>query len=570
MARKLLRFVRLARFVCPLAVVPLGCASLIGFPDYGSSSAGGGGAGVSSSASTASGGPTEGGTDGSGGGEPACQEGAPCYFGLDGTEGIGTCKAGTTSCDGGVSLCDDVRPRVQACSTSDLNCDGLLSCTGQFRWAQGGLAATAAGVAAGVDGTVALAGNSTGAPGFFLSTFDARGRVCWEAPTVFNGGGTLGATGVALSGSKVTAEGRTAQVICPGGVADGGVTGGPALAASTVVVGNAAGPVDFGQGKQAGAGKTDGFVAVVDPTGKVAWGQIFGSAGDDATNAVATGASGEIYVTGALAGPLAVLPCTGTLDGGAHPSGPGAYVAALAPDGACDWIQVFTGTAAGTSISVDGTGKIIVGGTYSGTLDVEGQMLTPGTAFLARLNADGSLDGAPVNFTGCLAGAPLYVAGAPGGNVYATCTVAQSPTGTCGGTVGAPDRTYIAHYGATLGLAIDVCWGGPPPATLAVTPAGIVTDGTGVVTVLVSAGAAVTGSGITVPVGTGGVVAIKGPIGTEYIWGSAFGAPGVLQHPVIAVDGMGDLVIAGTPSTTITMPPLLLAGGGAGVFELAP
>jgi hypothetical protein len=179
---------------------------------------------VASSSSTAS--------TSNGGSTPSCVEGAACYFGLDGTEGIGSCTAGTTSCEGGVPSCSDVRPKVQDCASDDPNCDGITGCTGLARWAQSGFMGSSKGVAAGPDGTVALVGQSTAPMGFFVQTFDARGRACWGAATVFNGGGSLTPFAVAVAGEKLAADGTPTQVVCSGSA--------PALAARAIVVGQAA------------------------------------------------------------------------------------------------------------------------------------------------------------------------------------------------------------------------------------------------------------------------------------------------------------------------------------------
>jgi hypothetical protein len=541
------------------AVAPFGCATLIGFPDYGTSGSttatGTAGATASSASST-----------GTGGSAPACHDGDTCYLGLDGTEGVGPCQAGTVMCSGSTSICHgDIRPDTQSCSgpASEAACLGVPGCTGQFRWSASGSQANLAGanlvaVAAGLDGTVAVAGNTTsGTPGVFLSTFDARGRAC-GAPPPFNGGGQLGATGVALLGAKRSADQNLEQLICG--------AGGNGRAASTIVVGNATGTVTFA-GQQQTANATDGFIVSIDPKDNVVWGRIFGSPGDDATNAVATDPSGAIYVTGALAAPLTVLPCTGTLDGGL-PGGMGLFVARVESDGSCGWVKVFSGTGVGTSIAVDGNGNVVVAGTLGTMIDFGGgHVLTnaQGNAFIARLTpTTGDFDAALP--AGCLPGVNPYVAAAQGGDAFLLCTIEATA---CGGGTG-PTSAILAHIDPQFKGGTDVCFSSP---SADVTAEGIAADHLGNIVVLLTSQGPVHSMGFTngaIPVGGVVVFKLTPPFTGPYAWGTTFG-PMLSFGPdyAVAVDRMGDAVVVTNPKGPVSTGPVNLMQGGA-VVELAP
>src|SRR6185369_17757142 len=58
---------------------------------------------------------------------------------------------------------------------------------------------------------------------------------------------------------------------------------------SVYICGYVEGETDFGGsvGKKTSAGKSDAFVAKLDPSDKIVWAQVFGAARDDAANAIA-------------------------------------------------------------------------------------------------------------------------------------------------------------------------------------------------------------------------------------------------------------------------------------------
>ncbi len=106
-----------------------------------------GGTGGSTGGTTASGGTggSTGGTTASGGtgGSTGCTQGMTqaCYTGPAGTEGIGDCHSGVSTCTaaGEWGACaGDVLPKIEDCATpmADESCDQIATCTGQLRWAK--------------------------------------------------------------------------------------------------------------------------------------------------------------------------------------------------------------------------------------------------------------------------------------------------------------------------------------------------------------------------------------------------------------------------------------------------
>jgi hypothetical protein len=307
-----------------------------------------------------------------------------CYEGLDGTEGVGLCKGGT--CDDQGVCQGQVLPKVQACDATgtDQSCDGFSGCIGAFRWAipLPGLASPGA-LAAGADGTIAAA--SASPSGAVLSTFDARGRRCWGAPAAL-GNAALKPRSAALSGSKLASDGSPTQIRC---------LNASGVVASTIVGGDLTGTAVLGDDPtmHPSLGGQDAFVTVTDASGKTK-GIAFGGAGNELFGGVAVGPAGEIYVTGTT--DMGVPPCGAAADGGA--SGAGTWIMKLAPDLSCVWSRAWLGTMGAGKVAVLASGKIVVAGTFSGTVDFgAGPVAAPmdGSVFVAELDDTGKLAGAP-------------------------------------------------------------------------------------------------------------------------------------------------------------------------------
>ncbi|MBI4705981.1 MAG: SBBP repeat-containing protein [Deltaproteobacteria bacterium] len=114
------------------------------------------------------------------------------------------------------------------------------------------------------------------------------------------------------------------------------------------------------------------------------WSKRFGDASDQYGRAVAVDGSGNMFVTGWF---------EGTVDFGGGPlasSGQDVFVAKLDKDGKHLWSKHFAG--AGSGITTDGSGAVLVAAKFAGTVDLGGGPLTSAgdwDIFVAKLDKDG-------------------------------------------------------------------------------------------------------------------------------------------------------------------------------------
>jgi len=147
---------------------------------------------------------------------------------------------------------------------------------------------------------------------------------------------------------------------------------------NVVVVGNFSGVVPFGSTALTAQGPTDGFVMKLDSAGSVLWANRAGGLDADGLKSVALDSAGSVYATGDSA----------------------AAVRKWTAGGAAVWSKSVVG-AKPTSVAVDGTGKVVVVGSFTGTVDFNpgsstynlssgGAKKTPATAaFVLKLGTAG-------------------------------------------------------------------------------------------------------------------------------------------------------------------------------------
>lgn len=245
---------------------------------------------------------------------------------------------------------------------------------GNFMWAKDfgdGAAQTARGIVADAQGNVVMVGDYQGDVDF--------------------GGGVLAATpggGIDLFVAKFTTTGGHVWSKRFGDAADQSaeevVLDG---AGNVIITGYASGSIDFGTGALTATGTKAALVAKLSAGGDPMWAAIYG---DEARGlGVDVDAAGEVAVTGAF---------KGTIDlGGGKLSGGGSndtvFVALFDGQGKHAWSHAFgSSSAQGTSVAIDGKGKVIVGGTFSGDIHFGGSKLTSAggfDAFLAKLDSVG-------------------------------------------------------------------------------------------------------------------------------------------------------------------------------------
>lgn len=159
----------------------------------------------------------------------------------------------------------------------------------------------------------------------------------------------------------------------------------------TIVTGETAGTLDFGQPAPSNAGGSDVFVLKLDPEGKVLWGRTFGSPAADAGEAVAVDADGNIFVVG-QGGAIDFLgdgnppAISGISDG---------FLAKLDPQGGVLWAHSYGGAGQErlADVAVTPDGEPVVIGSYNGPGVFGGAVLPDAGAtwdmVVAKVTADG-------------------------------------------------------------------------------------------------------------------------------------------------------------------------------------
>ncbi len=177
---------------------------------------------------------------------------------------------------------------------------------------------------------------------------------------------------------------------------------------------------------------TAGLIPVSAPTP----GWAVGGSGADGANGVARDAAGNTFVVGSFRGPAVDLDPRQTDLVLASAAGGGAYVAKYDAAGVPVWATLLGGTAgdAASAVALDAAGNVLVVGTFTGTGAFGGVTLTSagGTdAFVAKLNPTGAVQWAN-RYGGAGADAGAAVAADPSNNVHAAGTFSGGAT--IGGT----------------------------------------------------------------------------------------------------------------------------------------
>ena len=314
----------------------------------------------------------------------SCTPGATqaCYSGPAGTIGVGICKGGMQACnaDGlGFGACfGEQKPLAEDCATAaDEDCDGVsnqasagCSCTpGATQACYSGPAGTiGVGVCKGGTHTCNPDGLGYGAcVGEVLPAVD----ICSNATDEDCNGSVCGQTmwaralgNIAINGVAVDGAGNI--------YVTGSLFGAFTLGAVSLSV--------------VGGSGTDVVVLKFDSAGTIIWGKRFGSTFNESAIAIAVDAVGNVHLTGYLGGSV-------DFGGGAVPAG--VFVVKLTSAGNHVWSKGCGGTTAsptsmGRGIAVDGTGNILVTGSFGGTLSCAiGQSATSlgiADAFVLRMS----------------------------------------------------------------------------------------------------------------------------------------------------------------------------------------
>ncbi|HKN54868.1 MAG TPA: SBBP repeat-containing protein, partial [Amycolatopsis sp.] len=212
-------------------------------------------------------------------------------------------------------------------------------------------------------------------------------------------------------------------------------------ASNVLVTGYFNGTVNFGLGTVTSAGGPDAFVVKYTPQGAPLWAKRLGGSGYDVGHGIAVDGGGNVTVTGAFQNTAdsgtGLLTSAGDND---------VFLAKYSPGGVPLWSKRFGGAGedGATSVAFDGSGNVIVTGSFTGAVDFGGGLLPDlggGDIFLAKYSPSGAhLWSKRFGGAGSLGEQAAGVTADGAGNVILTGAILDSVS--FGGPVLWSDQTY--------------------------------------------------------------------------------------------------------------------------------
>jgi hypothetical protein len=286
-------------------------------------------------------------------------------------DGIGNCAVDTSSCD--PYTCDAALTACLASCAGDANCTSPATCGGNGTPNVCSIASDTpywAELFSGIDNSQQPNANAV--------AVDTEGNAILVGDFLddvsFCGNDLQTAGGLDIYVAKIDASGK-----CVWSQRFGDATNqwGNAVATDAnneiYLAGEIQGGVNFGCGTiNASMFFNEAMVVKLTPAGKCVWNNAFATAsGNSEASGVVVDASGNVYVVGYFSGDITFGgSCGATFPNGAQDS----FLAKLDPTGACVWVKHWgapsmnaTAQVTASAIAVDGSGNVIVTGTYQNT-----------------------------------------------------------------------------------------------------------------------------------------------------------------------------------------------------------
>jgi len=313
---------------------------------------------------------------------------ASCYTGPAGTQDVGACKGGTRACNAqgtAYGPCiGEVTPGAETCNTPvDDDCDGQINEAGAGCVCAPNSTATCYSGPAGTAGVgvcklgTAVCNAQGTAYGPCAGEVTPASEDC-ATPADENCNGVMEACGSSLWSKQF---GDLAE--------QDGLDIAADAAGNVYVTGAFMGTMDLGGGPMTSAGSWDIYVAKYSSTGAHLWSKRFGNVSEQQGRGIAVDAAGNVYVTGYFVGSVdfggGVMASMGSRD---------IFVAKLSPAGNHVMSKQFGGILEenSASIDVDAAGNMAITGTFKGSVDFGGGVLTSAgqdDMFVAKLDAAG-------------------------------------------------------------------------------------------------------------------------------------------------------------------------------------
>ncbi|MDI1484647.1 hypothetical protein [Polyangium sp. y55x31] len=327
-----------------------------------------------------------GGTSSASSGAQICVPGAmkSCYDGPGGTEGVGTCLGGMSTClpDGsGFGPCEgEVLPATDDCKTAvDEDCNGAnATCPGSTSWSRRFGSNIMEQTEEKLGGLAVDAGGDVLITGDYLRSMD------------FGGGLLLGNVGYNLDGFVAKLDG-TGQPIWARNIASTnalhmrGVCVDPQ--GNVAVVGDTTGGgINAGGGLKVGTGSMQTFVVSYDAEGNHRFSLVSNGSASAYAKAVACGPDGSIAMVGTFTGNLTFGG--NQINGGGSPGD--AFAVKFSGDGQVIFTKRYGDTAfqTATGAAFDSQGRLVIAGYNTNTINFGVATLDKGL-FVARLSATG-------------------------------------------------------------------------------------------------------------------------------------------------------------------------------------